>query len=430
MSERRDGGRDPSPTVAIVMTTSDRFHSRVHRMAGSLSELGYRVVVLSRHEPGDQESEERGAWRVVRVPMPIALESVRHAGIAGGPGKRREVRHAVPSPLKAAFRRFLNWLPREIRAPALAARFVPVAPRADVWHAVGLLALPVALRLASRLGGRVVYDSVEIQLEAGGYMGYSAIVRGVLARFERRWAHRADALVTVGTPFAQELERRLGRRPTIVWNAPPRGVPVVERPLRQTLGVGADDPIVLYHGRVTADRGIEQLIAAMPHVPGAVLVVLGYGALLESVQALAQQSAAADRIHFLDAVPPGDLISWVSRADVCAMPIQGTTLNHRLATPNKLFEAIGAGVPVVVSDLPGMAPIVREHGVGETCDPTDPADVARAIRAIIELPAHERAALRQRCLDVAREHFNWEAQAERLVTLYASLGASPRVQNP
>ena len=47
---------------------------------------------------------------------------------------------------------------------------------------------------------------------------------------------------------------------------------------------------------------------------------------------------------------------------------------------------MGAGVPVVASDLPGMAPIVRDTGCGELCDPNDPADIARAIRAIVDAP--------------------------------------------
>jgi glycosyltransferase involved in cell wall biosynthesis len=170
---------------------------------------------------------------------------------------------------------------------------------------------------------------------------------------------------------------------------------------------------------------VEQLIDAAALLPGAVLALMGYGDLRAVLAERARLSPAADRIRFLDPVAPADLIAWISGADVCAMPIQGTTLNHRLATPNKLFEAIGAGVPVVVSDLPGMAAIVREHGVGETCDPAEPADVARAIRAIVECAPADRAALRQRCLDVARERFNWEAQAERLVALYTSLGVPP-----
>ena len=67
-----------------------------------------------------------------------------------------------------------------------------------------------------------------------------------------------------------------------------------------------------------------------------------------------------------------------------AIPIQGDTLNHRLATPNKLFEALAAGVPVVASDLPGMAPIVRELDAGVLVDPARPAAIAAGIRALLE----------------------------------------------
>ena len=66
------------------------------------------------------------------------------------------------------------------------------------------------------------------------------------------------------------------------------------------------------------------------------------------------------------------------------MPIQPTTLNHRLTTPNKLLEAIAVGVPVVASDLPGMAVIATESG-GELCDPEDPVSIAAAVRRILGL---------------------------------------------
>ena len=108
------------------------------------------------------------------------------------------------------------------------------------------------------------------------------------------------------------------------------------------------------------------------------------------------------------------------------MPIQPTTLNHRLTTPNKLFEAMAAGVPVVASDLPGMAGIVRETGCGVLCDPTDPAAIAdgdpldpRRART------PERAAYRERALAAARGEYNWEAQVEVLLAEYGRLTGRP-----
>ena len=110
--------------------------------------------------------------------------------------------------------------------------------------------------------------------------------------------------------------------------------------------------------------------------PSAVLVLMGYGVLEPSSERRAADPAAAGRIRVLPAVPPDELLAWVACADVVAMPIQPSTLNHRLTTPNKLFEAMAAGVPVVASDLPGMATIVRDTGCGLLCDPADPASIA------------------------------------------------------
>jgi glycosyltransferase involved in cell wall biosynthesis len=107
------------------------------------------------------------------------------------------------------------------------------------------------------------------------------------------------------------------------------------------------------------------------------------------------------------------------------MPIQPSTLNHRLTTPNKLFEAMAAGVPVVASDLPGMAAIVRETGCGRLVDPTDPAAIAAAIRAILDAPPAERRALRDRALAAAHGPYSWERQMGLLVEEYGRLTGRP-----
>ena len=198
-----------------------------------------------------------------------------------------------------------------------------------------------------------------------------------------------------------------------------------ERRFHERLGLDANRRVVLYHGGLFPERGIEQLIAAMPEIPGADLVLMGYGVLGAALPALIAASPAADRIHLLPAVPPDELHDWVAAADVVAMPIQPSTLNHRLTTPNKLFEAMASGVPVVASDLPGMATIVTETGCGVLCDPTDPASIAAAIRSIVEAPAADREAMAERARRAADDTYNWEAQLDVLLAEYGRLTGRP-----
>ena len=72
------------------------------------------------------------------------------------------------------------------------------------------------------------------------------------------------------------------------------------------------------------------------------------------------------------------------------MAIQPTDTNHRYTTPQKLFESMAAGVPVVASDLPGMAQIVRATGAGVVCDPTSPHAIAEAITQVMTVHPAER----------------------------------------
>ena len=129
----------------------------------------------------------------------------------------------------------------------------------------------------------------------------------------------------------------------------------------------------------------------------------------------------------MDPVPPSALLDWTASSDVMLMAIQPTTLNHRFTTPNKLWEAIAAGVPVVASDLPGMAAVVRETGCGVLVDPTSPTDIARGIRSILELPPADREALTERCRSAARTTYSWESQVGILLALYERLleGGTP-----
>jgi glycosyltransferase involved in cell wall biosynthesis len=212
--------------------------------------------------------------------------------------------------------------------------------------------------------------------------------------------------------------------PAVVMNCPDP-LPVAGRPRRfhERLGLASDAPVVLYHGGFSPDRGIEQLVEALPLLPGVHLVCMGYG-LLEPL--LRARAAASDgRLHVLPAVPPEELLEWVASADVVAIPIQPTTLNHRLTTPNKLFEALAAGVPIVAADLPGMAPIVRETGAGVVCDPTKPASLAAAIRSLLELPEADRRAIGERGRRAATRRYNWAAQVEILLAEYGRLTGRP-----
>jgi glycosyltransferase involved in cell wall biosynthesis len=303
------------------------------------------------------------------------------------------------------------------------------APKADVFHGHDLTGLPAAVRARSRDGGLVVYDSHESFMDSGSNVNRPRWAKAILRRFERRLAHEAVALVTVNRSLGELLGARFGvERVVVVHNTPARWDAPAVRPdlLRQAAAIPPEAPIALYHGAFSVHRGLEELGDALlvPGMETVHAVYLGYGSLEGALRKRALDPRYRGRLHVLEAVPPDVLPGWVASADVGVMPIQASTLNHRLSSPNKLFESIATGLPVVVSDFEEMRRIVLDEPLGPlgaVCDPVDPVSIAAAIRSILDLDPQAREALRARCLRAAHDRWNWETESVRLVALYDSL---------
>lgn len=408
--------------VALLLNNPFTADSRSWKLATTLAAAGCRVTVVARAAEGLPASEEVDGFSVVRVAQPRPLPWLPAPGLpAGGAGARARFRprDSVGRAVQAV--RYL------MLTRAWARAIDERLDGADVWQSEGLVTLPVALALRRRHGGVVVYDSRDLHVESGRFARLPAPWRRLLAGRERAWARSADALVTVNRPYAEELERTLGRPATIVFNGP-LATDAAKPPMRllhERLGLPARTRVVLAVGAVVPQRGIEQACEAIGLVDDAALVVIGNGGARAGIQAWARRLPHAERIHFLDAVAPDALPMWTAAADVAVMPIQPSTLNHRLTTPTRLFDALGAGVPVVASDLPGMADIVHETGCGVLCDPRSPSDIARAIRDVLDAPTDRRAAYRAACLAAAAGPYAWSRQVEKLLTLYSSIASRP-----
>jgi glycosyltransferase involved in cell wall biosynthesis len=148
---------------------------------------------------------------------------------------------------------------------------------------------------------------------------------------------------------------------------------------------------------------------------------MGYGDKRDEFRIAAR---SAQRIHLLEPVPPSALLPWVAGADVGAMPNPGATRNDILSSPNKLFECLAAGTPVVASDFPTMRRILIDDPrgpLGVVCDPSSVKSIADAILSIVRLEPAKSQEMRERCLEAAAERWNWPHEAKTLLSVYSMI---------
>jgi glycosyltransferase involved in cell wall biosynthesis len=117
--------------------------------------------------------------------------------------------------------------------------------------------------------------------------------------------------------------------------------------------------------------------------------------------------------------PRAALASLLNQARVGLVLFQPER-DHVEAMPNKLFEYLAAGLPVVASDFPLWRGLVADTGCGLVVDPRDPAAIAAAVRYLLEHPA-EAEAMGRRGHEAVRQRFNWEREAGKLLSLYREL---------
>ncbi len=295
-----------------------------------------------------------------------------------------------------------------------------LAARADVYHAHDLDALWPAAKAAGRRDVPLVYDSHELWTEQSSLVD-RPLVRHFWAILERRLIRRVHRTITVGTSIAKVLQERYGlEQVTVVRNLPLYRPPVPSDRIRTELGLSTQRPVVLYQGGFLTDNGLAEQIEAIGGLDGDLAFVLvGDGPRETALKAQVRNCGLEGRVYFIPRVPFAELHSYTCSADLGLCLIKGTGRSFYYSLPNKLFEYLMAGLPVLASDFPDMRAVVEETGSGMVANPEDLEEIRRKIRTFFADPNRPQA-YRQAAL-AAAQRYNWEQEAPRLLALYTGL---------
>jgi glycosyltransferase involved in cell wall biosynthesis len=283
-------------------------------------------------------------------------------------------------------------------------------------HAHDLNTLPVAAALAWRLRLPLVYDAHELYPEISTLSRREA---GVWSLVERCLARRATSIVTVCESIAIEIESRNGvPRPLVVLNCPdaPPPAPAAASLLRDRCGLPDDERVVLYQGGFAPNRGLETIIEAARLLEQGTIVLMGWGQIEEELRHQIHREGLGERVLITAPVPREEVVAYAVGADIGLIPYEPVGLNNTFTTPNKLFDYMAAGLPVVASRLPELVRFVEGEELGVTFAPGDPEELAAAIDQLLIDPAR-LGRMRERARDAGRRH-TWARESQKLVGLY------------
>jgi len=271
----------------------------------------------------------------------------------------------------------------------------------------------------------VVYDTHEYYLEMSGLEGRPRIKK-VWQHIESFLFPRLKYIYTICDSFRDLYYRDYGKTPGVVRNVPYRSAAAIDVPLPIGLEqqLPKDKFFLLFQGAgINPERGVEELVLAMSRLdPGRFhLVIIGGGDNWEKIVRLVDDKALGDRITLIPKIPFEQLRSVTRRAHLGLSLDKPNNINHKYGLPNKIFDYLHSGVPVLVSRLIELEKIVTAYDVGDFIENHEPEHIAAKIREISSDPALLERWKRNTAR--VREELNWEREGRVVVNIFEQVAS-------
>ncbi len=363
----------------IVSVTNDLlFDQRVDKMCHTLKEMGLEVKLIGRFLPESKPIERD--YKTKRIKLLFTKGALFYA--------------------------FFN----------LRLFFVLLFSKVDIYHSNDLDTL-LANYLAARIRGKeLVYDSHEYFLGVPEIQGRPA--KKVWTAIERLIFPKLKTIITVNESIANLYEKDYGKKLVVVRNLP-LSQEIKKVKTKEDLGVPLDKSIVILQGAgINIDRGAEELLEAIALSNDYVLYLVGTGDVIEKLKERALLNDLIDKVVFVGRLPYQEMMQYTLNADVGVTLDKDTNINYRFSLPNKIFDYMKAGIPVLASDLKEVANIVNGYQVGLVIENHEPQTILSGLDTILSNKATIETFSKNGLKGVKK--LNWEQEVAPVKGIYST----------
>ena len=359
----------------VVSVTSDLVSdNRVHKTCLTLTEMGFDVMLVGRKLPGSQ-----------------VLSSRSYAT------KR----------LKLLFRKG----PLFYACFNFRLLFLLMFSKFDVLLSNDLDTLPANFLISKLKRKPLVYDSHEFFTEVPELV-HRPKVKRIWEWLEKQMVPKLKFAYTVCGSIAKIYSEKYGVPFRVVRNVPVKGK---SEPTSGHIHPGTEK-IILYQGAVNVGRGLEQAIRAMHFVENARLLIAGDGDIRQELESLVSEEGLKNKVKFMGLLSIDELLHLTPKADLGLSIEEDIGLNYRYALPNKLFDYIQAKVPVLVTNLPEMAAIVSQYGIGDITPSLEPKILAKTFSEMLHNVTRRK--IWKENLEKAACELTWENEEKVLKEIF------------
>jgi len=189
---------------------------------------------------------------------------------------------------------------------------------------------------------------------------------------------------------------------------------------REELDINPDHLLLILQGTgINIDRGGEELIEAIGLTDGVSLLIVGSGDRYNYLKEMTEDSGLGEKIRFIPAVSWDILMKYTKSADAGLSLDNSTNLNYRFSLPNKLFDYISAGIPIIATDLPEVSKILKEYTCGLLITRPDPEEISIVVKKLRD----DKVLLSELKHNsvIASKSINWEKESQKVKDLYNSI---------
>ncbi len=268
----------------------------------------------------------------------------------------------------------------------------------------------------SRLKGiKMIYDSHEYFTETPELVHRPRVQR-VWKRIEGFVVPKLKEMITVCDSIAELFEEKYGVKCHVVRNIPPRAA-LPPKGDKQALDLPMDKHLLVLQGSgINIQRGADELVESMQYLDDCYLMVIGGGDVLPVLKQMVADLRIEERVRFLPRMPYQQMMAYTQLAELGFVLDKDTNLNYRFCLPNKLFDFIQAGVPIVASHLVEIEKIIKKYDIGLFIPDHEPKSIAETIKEGLG-DASKRMLWKQGLTRAAAE-LCWENEQKTLIEIY------------